>query len=544
LLGVATGASLVALAMRTGGGIVAEASEAALRLLRGGQAALATEGAGRAQVGDDVSGSSSPSGDQRDPAVAVALAGETLQTAAGTAAELFVATELAFLASIVLGVAAFRHLSPGRVAAALLIPIVVRAVGALASIVGIVIATPGGREEPRTRDLVRGFLLSVVIAGVGSVVAALVLARDLRPALALAAGLGLAAAVTAFYGFGRGERLAESGSRLPLVGPFGASSGASGPASSASFLMTLAGAVIAAAVIGRGELPMALYAVSLTGVGMLSVIVAATSLGVFAPVAEGAGSVASMAGGLGERADVVLGILTDEGRATRLVVEAFVTGAAGLAVVGLLGLAINPETAASTAGFADRAPRLLVGLLLGTFIPLLAGSLTTGTLARSAAELVFQVRVQLRDHPGILAGREKPDLDRLGAVSAGRAFLELGAPAVLAAIGPVALGFGLGPDALAVAVAGALITTPMAALVVPRDPLAPGARCPALTPVVEVMAVSSLLLGQSIRMAAGRPWLEGSLTVAASLAIVLVLAWWRGRRVDAPWPWGEGSGAR
>jgi hypothetical protein len=114
--------------------------------------------------------------------------------------------------------------------------------------------------------------------------------------------------------------------------------------------------------------------------------------------------------------------------------------------------------------------------------------------------------------------------------------VELCAPAALAVLAPVVLGHVLGPAALAAAVAGALVVTPLAVLVVPRDPLLPGAHCPPLTPVLTLMAVSAVIAEPSIRAAAGRPAVETGTAALAAGVLGGFLLWWRGRRVDAPWP--------
>ncbi len=370
------------------------------------------------------------------------------------------------------------------------------------------------------------------------------LTRDPRPAVGFAVGLSLAAAVMAFYGF-RDQSHADPGpagaARLPLVGPLSGGTPASGPASSAFFLLVISAAVVASALVGGDDLGMVVLSLSLTAVGMVSVAPAAIALGLFAPVARGAGSIGLMAGMLGDRARDTLSVLLGEGRSTGVVVDAYIAGTTGLTIVGLLGVALYADAGPASAAIPTVAPRLVVGLLVGAMIPLLTGSLTTGTMARCAAEFVVEGRAPWRagDAGGVPHG-----LAHLADLLARRSVLELAAPGVIVVFAPFGLGFGLGAGAMGAAVAGALITLPLAALVVPRDPLAPGARSPALTPFLAVMAVSSVILTRPVREASGKAVLETVLTLLAVAVVLVALAWWRGRRPDAPWPELRSAGRR
>ena len=527
LVGYAAGAAIVALAFRTGGGVVAEAAAAGLRLQEGATALPNVTEGGQGY---------------HHPGVVVAMASEVVRGAAGTATELFVVTDLVFLAALALASPAVSAAGgSGDVGLLVALPLLCRVLGAAASWVGMVVATPGGKVDPRTWDLVRGFLLAVGLTAVVTPAVAVLLTGDLRPALALEVGLVLAGAVTVLYGVGRGDRRRDP-SFLPLVGSPAAEgwtppdTAVSGAASSIFFLLIVASGVVSAAVIGTGELSVALYAVALTGVGLLSVVAAAAALGTFAPVAAGGAGLGTMNGPLSSRALTALTRLTGEAHSSARVVEAYVGGAAGLGVVALLAPASAVGELSSAPGdLGLGAPRLLVGLLLGAVLPLLAGSLITGTQARAAAELVQEVRIQLRDHGGILTGVERPDLGRLADATAGRSLVELTAPGVLAVLAPVILGYVLGPGALAAAVAGALVVTPLAVLVVPRDPLLAGTHCPPLTPVLILMAVSAMIVEPSVRAAAGHPAVETGTAALAAGLLGGFLLWWRGRRVDAPW---------
>jgi len=69
---------------------------------------------------------------------------------------------------------------------------------------------------------------------------------------------------------------------------------------------------------------------------------------------------------------------------------------------------------------------------------------------------VFEVRRQFREHPGIMNYTEKPEYGKVVDICTRDSLRELATPGLLAALMPVAVGFGLGVGALAGFLAGAI----------------------------------------------------------------------------------------
>jgi K(+)-stimulated pyrophosphate-energized sodium pump len=82
--------------------------------------------------------------------------------------------------------------------------------------------------------------------------------------------------------------------------------------------------------------------------------------------------------------------------------------------------------------------------------------LAINAVSRSAGAVVFEVRRQFRDFPGIMDGTQRPEYGRVVDICTRDAQRELITPGLLAVMAPIAVGFGLGIGALASYLAGAI----------------------------------------------------------------------------------------
>jgi K(+)-stimulated pyrophosphate-energized sodium pump len=71
--------------------------------------------------------------------------------------------------------------------------------------------------------------------------------------------------------------------------------------------------------------------------------------------------------------------------------------------------------------------------------------------------VVFEVRRQFREIPGIMEGTKKPEYGKVVDICTRDSLRELATPALLAVLAPI-VGFGLGVYALAGFLAGAILT--------------------------------------------------------------------------------------
>src|SRR4029079_19462103 len=101
---------------------------------------------------------------------------------------------------------------------------------------------------------------------------------------------------------------------------------------------------------------------------------------------------------------------------------------------------------------------VLVGLLIGAAVVFMFSGLAINAVTRAAGAIVFEVRRQFRDMPGIMDGTQKPEYGKVVDICTRDSLRELATPGLLAALAPVAVGFGLGIGPLAGYLAGAIGT--------------------------------------------------------------------------------------
>jgi K(+)-stimulated pyrophosphate-energized sodium pump len=99
---------------------------------------------------------------------------------------------------------------------------------------------------------------------------------------------------------------------------------------------------------------------------------------------------------------------------------------------------------------------VLVGILLGASVVFLFSGLAINAVGRAAGAVVFEVRRQFRDIPGIMQGTGRPEYGKVVDIVTKDSLRELVTPGLLAVLAPVAVGFGLGVTALAGFLAGAI----------------------------------------------------------------------------------------
>src|SRR5919206_337219 len=139
-----------------------------------------------ADVGGDLVGkveAGIPEDDPRNPATIADNVGDNVGDCAGMAADLFESYEVTLVASIILGVAAFKsvHMNP---ALGLVFPLAARAIGVVASIAGVYAVRAREGETNALKPINSGFLTAGLESSVYAIIAI---------AVAIAAAIGLGA---------------------------------------------------------------------------------------------------------------------------------------------------------------------------------------------------------------------------------------------------------------------------------------------------------------------------------------------------------------
>ena len=86
----------------------------------------------------------------------------------------------------------------------------------------------------------------------------------------------------------------------------------------------------------------------------------------------------------------------------------------------------------------------------------LFSGLAISAVGRAAGAVVYEVRRQFREIPGIMEGTGKPEYGKVVDICTRDSLRELATPGLLALMAPIAVGFGLGAPALAGYLAGAI----------------------------------------------------------------------------------------
>ena len=142
IVGYAFGASFVALFAQLGGGIYTKAADVGADLV------------GKVEKGI-------PEDDPRNPAVIADLVGDNVGDCAGRGADLFESTAAENIGAMILGVALYPVFGVNGI----LFPLVARAFGLIASIIGIIFSKARGSEDPM-KSLNRGYYIASILAAI------------------------------------------------------------------------------------------------------------------------------------------------------------------------------------------------------------------------------------------------------------------------------------------------------------------------------------------------------------------------------------------
>ena len=149
----------------------------------------------------------------------------------------------------------------------------------------------------------------------------------------------------------------------------------------------------------------------------------------------------------------------------QLLVRVFAIGAAALAALALITAYIE-VISSHKPGFSLQIndPTVLIGMFIGSIFPFLVSSITMKAVGDAAFDMIKEVRRQFKEIPGLLEGTAEPDTVRCVEIATDAALKKMIIPALLAVLGPVVIGFGLGPEALGGMLGGALLGCVMMAL--------------------------------------------------------------------------------
>ena len=479
LEGFGFGAALLAMFMRVGGGIFTKAAD----------------------VGADLVGKveqNIPEDDPRNAATIADNVGDNVGDCAGMAADLFESYAVVLVAALILGSAAFGQLG-------LVLPLIIPAIGVITAVIGIFAVSPRPNDRSGMSSINRGFFISAVISAVLVVVATLVWVpsswseiEGLGGIAASAAGdaispqwfvigsvfigIVLAAVIqqlTAYF-TETNRRPVDDVAKTSLTGPATVIlSGISlGLESAVYTALVIGAAVYGAFLLGSGTILLSLFAIALAGTGLLTTVGVIVSMDTFGPVSDNAQGIAEMSGDVEGEGAAVLTRLDAVGNSTKAITKGIAIATAVLAATALFGAyreavfgaAVKTSATLDTtiADIADQIqyygvldvanPANLVGLVIGAAVVFLFSGLAINAVSRAAGAVIFEVRRQFREIPGIMEGTSKPEYGKVVDIVTRDSLRELITPGLLAVLTPIAVGFGLGVGALGAYLAGTIAT--------------------------------------------------------------------------------------
>ncbi|KOU39362.1 MULTISPECIES: sodium-translocating pyrophosphatase [unclassified Streptomyces] len=467
LEGFGLGAALIAMFMRVGGGIFTKAADVGADLV------------GKVEQGI-------PEDDPRNAATIADNVGDNVGDCAGMAADLFESYAVTLVAALILGKAAFGD-------SGLAFPLIVPAIGVVTAMIGIFAVAPRRADRSGMSAINRGFFISAVIslalvavavyvylpssyAKLNGVTDDVIKTHNGDPRIlalvAVAIGIVLAALIQQLTGYftETTRRPVRDIGKSSLTGPATVVlAGISIGLESAVYTALLIGlGVYGAFLLGGTSVMLALFAVALAGTGLLTTVGVIVAMDTFGPVSDNAQGIAEMSGDVQGAGAQVLTDLDAVGNTTKAITKGIAIATAVLAAAALygsfkdaIGTAVNDVHAKATEltlSMDISQPNNLVGLMLGAAVVFLFSGLAINAVSRSAGSVVFEVRRQFREHPGIMDYTEQPEYGRVVDICTKDALRELATPGLLAVLAPIAVGFTLGVGALGSYLAGAIGT--------------------------------------------------------------------------------------
>jgi len=384
------------------------------------------------------------------------LVGDNVGDCAGRGADLFESTAAENIGAMILGAVMALKLpnaSPMWILGVMMFPLVARAFGIIASIVGIMLVKVKNEERPM-KALNRGYHISVILALIGFGIASRwLLFNDYAPnAWLYFFGCGIIG-VLASVAFVFITQYYTEYKYRPVLSIAEASK--TGPATniiagvSVGFECTaLPVIVISLSILGAYYLGKAsgfpdagLFGTAVATMGMLATAAYILAMDTFGPIADNAGGIVEMSK-QSEEVRKVSDQLDAAGNTTKALTKGYAIGSAALAAFLLFSAYLDEvrNYGLNLTSVDIAKPAVFVGGLLGAMLVFLFSAFAIRAVGRAAYYVINEVRAQFKESPEILQGTKKPDYGRCVDIVTKGALKEMTLPGLLAVLMPVAVG--------------------------------------------------------------------------------------------------------
>ncbi len=466
MLSFGVGASLQALFARVGGGIFTKGADVGADLV------------GKVEAGI-------PEDDPRNPATIADNVGDNVGDVAGMGADLYESYCGSILATAALGVSAGYGLK------GVVLPMVIAAVGILASIIGIFMVKSGedARQKELLKALNRGINLSAVLVLIFTVVLVYLILPENKGVIGsiisgLIAGIIIGKA-TEYYTSDEYKptqsiaKAAETGPATVIIQGL-----AVGMISTLIPVVTITLGILFSFWFAGGfsNIAHGLYGVGIAAVGMLATLGITLSTDAYGPIADNAGGNAEMTKQkptVRQKTDA----LDSLGNTTAATGKGFAIGSAALTAMALIAAYIEEIKAGleligkHTIQYGDKVinlanatildfmdfyevhlmnPKVLIGIFIGAMLAFAFSAFAMKAVGITAQSIVKEVRRQFKEIKGLLKGRAKADYATSVKICTSEAQKQMIVPSLTAVLTPVFVGLLLGVAGVIGLLVGAL----------------------------------------------------------------------------------------
>ena len=441
LAGFSLGAESIALFARVGGGIYTKAADVGADLV------------GKVEAGI-------PEDDPRNPATIADNVGDNVGDVAGMGADLFGSYVATVLAAMVLGNYVLRDIildNPSFTDAfggigPILLPMAIAGFGILFSIIGtllVKIKDNNAKEAQVQGALNVGNWVSIVLVAISCYFLVQYMLPEtmmmqfygegsieissLRVFGATIVGLfvgGVISSVTEYYtGLGKKPILAivqksSTGAGTNIIAGL-----ATGMISTFPTVLLFAGAIWGSYALAG------FYGVALAASAMMATTAMQLAIDAFGPISDNAGGIAEMSE-LPKEVRMRTDILDSVGNTTAATGKGFAIASAALTSLALFAAYV---TFTGIDGINIFKAPVLAMLFIGGMIPVVFSALAMNSVGKAAMDMVYEVRRQFREIPGIMEGTGKPEYGKCVAISTKAALREMMLPGVLTIGFPIAI---------------------------------------------------------------------------------------------------------
>jgi len=438
LAGFSIGAESIALFARVGGGIYTKAADVGADLV------------GKVEAGI-------PEDDPRNPATIADNVGDNVGDVAGMGADLFGSYVATVLAAMVLGNYVIKDMG-GKIEDAfggigpILLPMAIAGFGILFSIIGtmlVKISSDDAKEAQVQKALNIGNWVSIGLTAIACYFLVdtmlpkvmtmsffgegMIKVSSLNVFWATLIGLavgGLISSVTEYYtGLGTKPVLA-------IVQKSSTGAGTNVIAGLATgMISTFPTVILFAAAIWSTYALAGFYGVALAASAMMATTAMQLAIDAFGPISDNAGGIAEMSE-LPKEVRTRTDILDSVGNTTAATGKGFAIASAALTSLALFAAYV---TFTGIDGINIFKAPVLAMLFIGGMIPVVFSALAMNSVGKAAMDMVYEVRRQFKEIPGIMEGTGKPEYGKCVEISTKAALREMMLPGILTIGFPIAI---------------------------------------------------------------------------------------------------------